>query len=378
MLDEKYQCHELASKYAPQPTIDMSQDPEDLIPTNAVQQGGNGDEEEEEDEEDQMDWISLSKGLKDYEPDNTLIQSNQLQSSINIMYDIMSQPLTVMSKSAIKVNYDEQVQKGVVYKPKGSFMNTVGLVNSSNHLMLTRIEMLYLVSRGTIQPVQYFQIQKDAQEESKENEQEQEHEQEQEKEREIPLDILNLYTKFESEREIERYWIYAYLKRLGFTVVDYTHQTKPKSKQEQEQKQETIVSVLFTALKESFLSRYQQLVEKFQPLTSYDLIFQSIKLKINKISKFSSIPAQEYFDLNVWKPSTKYNKKSPPLADYRIRIFDYEDKLKVEDIYVPIQKEQEEQEKDDGKYIMAIVQHGITNYVELRQVDLSKGPNFKH
>ncbi|KAH3681438.1 hypothetical protein WICPIJ_007595 [Wickerhamomyces pijperi] len=351
--------------------------PQELTPASQPENDVPAEADQSEDEEDLIDWITLSKGLKDYEPDNTLIQSNQLQYSLNVMYDIISQPLTLMTKSAIKLRYDEKLHKGVIDKPKGSFMNTVGLANSKNELMLSHIETIYLVSRGTVQPVEVFPVHSDD-DSSGEKE-----------EREMSLDILNLYTQFESEEEMEKYWIYAYLKRLGFVVTEYfdqnetsvNHNNKKKLLEQTDTKTVSKLSKFTSQTTSLALSHFNKLLlsissifqHKFQPLTTYDLIFQTIKLQITKISKFSTLSSRQFFDLNVWKPSTKYNKTSPPYADHKIKIMNFEDTLKINDIYV-----NNDNGQVDNKYIMAVIQHGITNYVELKQVDLSKGPYVRY
>ncbi|KAH3673496.1 hypothetical protein WICMUC_003602 [Wickerhamomyces mucosus] len=277
-----------------------------------------------QDEEDSIDWISLSKGLKDYEPDFTSIQNDQLQKSLEIMYGIISTPITINSKNIM--NSYLKNHNGIIPKPKGSFLNSIGLINRSNECILNFVEFLYLISRGSINP--QFENQS------------------------IDLDLMNIYTEFENEEEIEKFWCYSNLKRLGYVVMNY------KEFIEDNKLNLSIFQMInFKIL--NFFKSFQNFIKNYliKPI-NYEILFHQIKLNFNKIQISNDKIAN--YDFNIWKPSIKFIKTNPIKPNYRLKILSNDTKLTIDNLY--------------PNSLLAIVQDGIINYVNFEEIDLSNGP----
>ena len=185
--------------------------------TDQVTTSNPGFEEEEEEEELQQDWSQLAslvsknaalslpkRGEKDYEPDGTNLQDLLLYNASKAMFDTISDSIRGTTvKSEVRGYYVPHKHQAVLLKPKGSFMQTMGRADSTGELWLDFHEFVYLAERGTILP--YYRLEAGSNKSSKH-------------ETEILLSMEDLYSLFSSQQEMDQYFVFAHLKRLGFIL----------------------------------------------------------------------------------------------------------------------------------------------------------------
>lgn len=366
----------------------------------ALLQGGTANPDVQVEVEDEIqDWRNLSKvkdtslpkrGEKDYEPDGTDVQKRILQDSRDSMFDALAGPRGHVLKQHVRAVWIPSVRRALIEKPKGSFLQTCGIVDSSNKCWLTPEEFCYLAERGTVEP--WFE------------------------DKDVPMSIQAVYACcFEDEDEIDEYHVYAYLKRHGFIVMrndparqtDQAAITQPSSSlldfSVVRKLYGNFVRILtksriFTSIN-SWLTRIG--LNSFSPFhpshfqstkyTNYTQIYNSIKLipfyKIKDQQKSSEVPSSSpspSITFDIWKPDPKFSKKSPPTPDFQVlvrntnkysfptlsqlrSIFQGTNIKKGKDVE---ERQQQRRLKEGYRYVLiALIDYGIINFVKVSEAD---------
>lgn len=307
---------------------------------------------EADDDEGTQDWsmaaklskktttLSLPKrGEKDYEPDGTNVQELLLYKARMAMFDTLQNSArgSVLSNQ-IKAYYVPAFQEAVIPQPKGNFMQTMGKVDTHGKCWLQLHEFVYLAERGTITPYycKYFPIIP-----GDEN-----------NDIEIPLSMQDLYSFFKSQQEMDRFFVYSHLKRLGYIVnlkgelqeertSFYPPLIEPSIPLHLSQK----VGGLVTFWEESkrsllnslFYCNWNFLIRRY---TSSPQIYQGLNRLIPYVSPPKTIKELHYESFNssihlaeqslqvsfdVWKPQTNFKKKSPGLPNFQVVVYNKND-----------------------------------------------------
>lgn len=271
----------------------------------------------EEELEDQ-NWTSLlpKRGSKDYEPDGTNIQMSQLEKSKDAMFTTLSVPRGHIKKHFVKAEWVADRRQARVLNPKGSFLQTCGRVDSQNQCWLNIEEFIYLVERGTVYPVL----------------------------NNLPMSLQQCYSLFE-QGELEQYWCYAQLKRLGYIVLRY-----------QKHYDEVVHQLSFVQRVKSLFTRlYSNILRmlttsRLLKFTSNESILRSLQIDsfIPHGTKYAKQPV-----FSIWKPQQSFKKSSPPVPDFNINVINV-----AKDTFKP-------EFRNNG--VLALVDNGIVNFVHLRE-----------
>lgn len=299
-------------------------------------------DEEIDEDEDSQDWsqaVKLStksmissipkRGEKDYEPDGTNVQELLLYRARKAMFDTLANsPRGSIVSNQVKAYYDSKLHGAILPHPKGNFLQTMGSVDHEGRCWLDFQEFVYLAERGTVLPFYSNELQ----------------------DIEIPLSMQDLYSLFRSQAEMDRYFIFAHLKRLGFIVtssyqrrVEKTSFYPPPNSSFGSSiglrydsflsfidlKRASLMNAFFYTRWNFLLRRYtstQKIYEGLKnlvpsvrvPKTADELRFERIRCQSNPTAPFS-------IAFNVWKPQTNFKKKSPGLPDFQVVIHNKND-----------------------------------------------------
>lgn len=281
--------------------------------------------------------LSLPKrGEKDYEPDGTNIQDLLLYRARKAMFETLSNSArgSVLS-SQVKGYYVPGVHKAVITQPRGNFMHNMGSVDREGKCWLLFHEFVYLAERGTVTP--YYRASNSD---------------EQEKDFEIPLSMQDLYSLFESQEEMDSYFVFSHLKRLGFIVnvtndnhTDSTsfyppHQIKKSTSSMSAACADllsffslgktSLLNIFFYNTWNFLLRKYTSSSQIYQGLNKLIPFFVSPKsiedlLKEKSTSTKISEKPHVKIAFNVWKPQTNFKKKSPGLPDFQVVVYNKND-----------------------------------------------------
>lgn len=299
-----------------------------------------------EDDEFLQDWTNASRligngnkhsiplrGEKDYEPDGTTVQVSMLSQAKNAMFNVLRQPdRGTIIKNQVKAFYDMENHYAVVKRPKGTFTNSIGTPNSDGSLTLQFYEFVYLVERGTVTPIFNIEIEG--------------------KKCEYILSIQEVYSFFKSQAELDEFYLYAYLKRMGYIVCaknwKYGHR---------DSFQELYFNkYLKSSSRPSYINNFFHLFSKFSytvirntpnvlkkilgfcpmKFTSTSQIYESIgnaipfyvppktshELYESKCSNMSNYGTSKYkIVFDIWKPNPNFKKSYRYLPDFQVVMY---------------------------------------------------------
>jgi len=196
------------------------------------------------------------RGVKDFEPHPTNKQASQLDGSRQAMHDALSHIRVHAPKGHVVGVYDMRTGLTRVRRPRGAVFKNMGRAESGGAIMLWPEEALWALETGRLdvrwgeedeeEVRNYPGVEKEkegpADEVEEENEPEQEDQQDSELDAElhlVPMSLQGAYAAFlgeESDRKgfltLERYLVYAGLKRSGFIVLraeGWDGRTRPPS-----------------------------------------------------------------------------------------------------------------------------------------------------
>ncbi|PIL22662.1 hypothetical protein GSI_15354 [Ganoderma sinense ZZ0214-1] len=336
------------------------------LPTSISKQDAAIAQEEEEeqssgDEDQGPDWTKITglanarpvipkRGEKDFEPTahgGSGLQRHVLDRSRSAMLEALKATRTISNKSVSHAIWYPQLKRAHVTVARGIHFTTTGHsvartsaeledVKKARRLELLPEEALYLIERGAMycwSPT-HVPLPEAVLLDNLEG---------------VPMSVQQAYAEMIGTEDLtlEKYQVYAYLKRLGYVVTrarspsaDYP---LPPPFPSSAQSSASILGLLFRAAS-SFLSKLlSTFVEGrnwWRPIRfgrwlhhdmNYASLFHSLRflpagydvpLHTQQAQATRDSPYQIFY--NLYKPSTPFKKTSPPLPDFQVVIVKYE------------------------------------------------------
>jgi tRNA-splicing endonuclease subunit Sen54 len=310
------------------------------------------------------------RGEKDFEPNATNSQAAALDASRNAMHTALSFPRLHQAKTHLVAQYcPDEVRYGNacvrVDNAHGPHFRTMGRGDSRNRIWLLPEEALYLIERGSLDIRWPDRQQSDGQgADDKDGEGVAE-----DLIGELPMSLQGAYASFmgKSGLTLERYQVFAGLRRLGYTVArapswadgymgmnghaavpaDSGQPTKTARNDDDRQQQQTsgsgILGLIHRLVRYLFAPSNDsngKACPSFGPLVapglyrSYNDIYRALTLipfdigrspphaSNSQTTRVSGPQAPFRISYQVWKPSTVYRKSNPPQPDFRVAVLD--------------------------------------------------------
>lgn len=261
------------------------------------------------------------RGEKDYEPDGTNLQELLLYRAREAMFDTLeNSPRGSVVSSQVKAYYDQEYHGAVLPHAKGNFLQTMGSVDEEGRCRLLFYEFVYLAERGTILPLYCNGSQE-----------------------EVPLSMQDIYSLFRSQAEMDSYFVFAHLKRLGFIVTGNDKDMSKKASFYPRLNHESLsVGKVWTSMVSFMRVDTNSLMNAFfytswnfllRRYTSNPQIYKGLKRlipyrvppKTSEALRLERAGIQTKCDggkfsvaFNVWKPQTRFRKKNPGLPDFQV------------------------------------------------------------
>ncbi|GCF01094.1 tRNA-splicing endonuclease subunit sen54 [Zygosaccharomyces mellis] len=265
------------------------------------------------------------RGEKDYEPDGTNVQELLLYRARKSMFDTLSNSARgSVVKNLVKAYYDPSEHKALILKPRGNFLHTLGKMDRTGTVWLEFYEFVYLAERGTITP---FYKMNDIDWINQE----------------LPLTIEDLYMLFKSQEELDKFFVFGHLKRLGFIVLSTENCLdsffEPRGENSSKrilsntwnllpQWRKTLHNAIFYSPWKFWLNKHTSNSQMYQSLNqlipSYKAPRTQEELRKTRAG-IAEKPSNFPISLNVWKPRTDFKKKNPGLPDYQVVIYNKND-----------------------------------------------------
>ncbi|KAL5512774.1 hypothetical protein ACEPAG_3040 [Sanghuangporus baumii] len=338
-----------------------------------VDESSLGDAEQSSDEDDGgPDWTRLAalapsnstssskaiipkRGDKEHEPTGgsdgggkgTSLQQHKLERAREAMFSALDVERTVSSKVASYAVWCPEASRARILTARGNFLSTMGHNVPRNHstsaststvsearkkvervVELLPEEALYLIERGSL--FCWSRLDHDMSEEG------------------TPMSLQQAYAEMIGKEDLtlERYQVYAYLKRLGYTVTrarppDPYYATAPQNSLIAFQNTHSgvlarITSTILYPFRSLFASNSGR-VDRWQPLKvglvhrllSYSSIFSALRFipsgysrsRLGMLEGRSQLSPYEVF-FHLYKPATPYRKTAPSPPDYSVIIVD--------------------------------------------------------
>lgn len=305
------------------------------------------------------------RGDKDFEPDGTDIQAKQLKESQDAMYHALEESSHHRLRQLLVGIWMTREKKVLVPHAKGAFFKDIGkatkLSNNVHGVWINPIEAVYLVERGSMAiylwnfDIERFLLKQDKGDQDI-------------PEGETPISIGHLYVLvFGSDPNLyDKYQVYAYLKRFGYLVQDFSQLDggKPQADEYQsfgknltllENKKANLNNALKSVLSQIWSLICNSSIGKFllnlalrigivtlntsdlhfrtKHYFNYTSVFETLKLipSYRALDSLNYHPSRtdETFRLafNVWKPYLGFSKNKPPLPDFQVCIVNTEKHL---------------------------------------------------
>lgn len=323
-------------------------------PAEAEVTGSKSDEVDED--EVAQDWSEAAKvsvksmtssipkrGEKDYEPDGTNVQELLLFRAREAMFETLANsPRGSAMSNQVKAYYDQDYHGAMLPHAKGNFLQTMGTADKEGRCWLKFHEFVYLAERGTILPF-YSKNPMDGRVE------------------EVPLSMQDVYSLFKSQAEMDLYFVYAHLKRLGFIVAANDNRDRrlasffpPRECSRCSVRSVCESMISFVTLESTsllnafFYSSWNFLLRRH---TSSAGIYGGLKRLISYQAPPKNADAlrlqraQTQYDqdkekfpiaFDVWKPQTSFRKRSPGLPDFQVVIHSKGDSTQTFPSYVDL------------------------------------------
>lgn len=321
-------------------------------------------------------------GEKDFEPDGTEFQHDQLTESRELMYNILNDDIKLHVKQVLEGVWLPNEQLTLILQVKGNYFKDIGVNGSFNGkqvIWLNKLESAFLLERGSMIIYKgneiFYQYLHGVIKKFRIGEL-------------PPMSLQEFYSNFSSS-DLTKHQVFSYLKRLGYLIQEYKllyPQSYPKKKG-----WNFSMGIRFmrssgiTNLKRHHYMTYEEVFEKLNIIPSYRT-FDS--LKYNPQSEFT-------ITFNVWKPTPVFSKKAPPIPDFQLCICDKFPQLNdIHSLFnqlnfnnkepisnIPNQKTKDHLLKHGTgrQIILAVVIDGIINFVTLSETDFKlRGDNGKN
>ncbi|KAJ4471990.1 tRNA-splicing endonuclease subunit sen54 N-term-domain-containing protein [Lentinula aciculospora] len=309
------------------------------------------------DEDEGLDWTKLmpkasrpvipKRGDKEFEPTKqggSSLQQHILQRSRNAMFEALRADRTISNKSISYGTWHPSLARVSVTVARGIAMGTMGhsvpreiampngIIKSHKRMELLPEEAIYLIERGSLMcwKESGLEFLDNGIFESVSG---------------SPMTVQQAYTEMIGKEDLtmDRYQVYAYMKRLGYTVT----RTKPptpfyplaapypssiissSSSLSFMQRVTALFSLWISKIPSVFLPsafdwwRPLRISQWFTMDKNYNFMFRSLrfipsghKIPIHTSPKTKPSPYESFF--NLYKPPTPFRKSAPPPPDYQI------------------------------------------------------------
>ena len=265
------------------------------------------------------------RGEKDFEHHGTQSQASTLDKSRQAMHDALSVGRIHKPKNLIIGNYDAVDKTAIIDQPKGQNLRTIGKGDSKGRLLLLPEEALYLVERGSMD-LRWAKEELEG----------------------IPLSLQTAYAYLLGDKglTLERYMVYAALKRCGYVVhraptwypEDYDKGDIPPQQIEKKKPMglwAQLHKMLFQAkapdrpphgpmvipgLYHNYADIYRllTLIPAHDPTLPTDR--ESQRSSANMGHPTSPLHPRLRCSFHVWKANSDFRKTAPPPPDFRIAV----------------------------------------------------------
>lgn len=310
------------------------------------------------------------RGEKDFEPNATNAQASSLTASRHAMHTAISYPRLHQAKTHLIAQYcpDKSRYGGAcvrVDNAHGPHFRTMGRADSKNRIWLLPEEALYLIERGNLD-IRWPDWQAEGVEGG--DQVEDQEDDGDEPLGELPMSLQGAYASFigKSGLTLERFQVFAGLRRLGYTVVraptwsdsqtgmnghsilpaDSGQLTKIEGGFDRIQQQASgsgIIALIHRLVRYLFApseGSNTKACPSFGPLVApglyrnYNNIYRALALIPFETGKSQSHPSSLQtapvsvpkppfrITYHVWKPSATYRKSNPPAPDFRVAVLD--------------------------------------------------------
>lgn len=280
-------------------------------------------------EDEIQDWKFLNKsnipkrGEKEFEPDGTTIQSSALEESQLTMFNALNNIRGHHLKHKLLGVWieEEEGEEGYCFisHVRGNYFKDLGkgmkFGNDLHGMKLNNLETIYLAERGSL--IVYLNNEEYLNWLNKDEHKGEEFDIEKKL---IALDLEYLYCLLNIP--LAKYQVYAYLKRLGYVLQEFT--PKEISIPNHTPTSDTTRNQFTLWPREWGILSYpifHSLHFKTKHYFNYTDIFKSIKLNTKPID-YTPPKNPMNITFNVWKPIPNFSKKNPPLPDFQLCVVD--------------------------------------------------------
>lgn len=379
------------------------------------------------------------RGEKDFEPNATNSQAAALNASRHAMHTALSYPRLHQPKTHLVAQYcPKEARYGGacarVDNAHGPHFRTMGKGDKNNRIWLLPEEALYLIERGTLD-IRW----PDRQQTTNQGDDEMDEENDVDGAvGELPMSLQGAYASFigKSGLTLERYQVFAGLRRLGYTVVRAPtwddscaemngHARVPADSAQlmktgrhvdgrppQNFSRSGILGLIHRLVRYLFAPSddgNSRACPSFGPLVapglyrSYDDIYRALVLVPFETGKLPSrtldlqaspvsVPRPPFrITYHVWKPSTTYRKSNPPEPDFRVAVLDARDTNvptmsqigtlldSMPDDGLPKEKPVEARLKHGKRnVILAVVDMGVVSYLRFGEAAFGEEKLFEN
>lgn len=283
----------------------------------------------EEDEDERLqDWDIVlgdkalpKRGEKEFGPDGTEIQVDNLKNAREAMYRALEIPRGHYVKNKLEAIWCSERMESVVLAAKGPYFKDLGRqtnVGRRQIIWLNHLETVYLVERGSMSIYLDNGIVKQYLSEEI---------QVVEFELLFPMSLQHLYTVALDSTAMDKYLVFAYLKRQGYLIMEHIQRTPSLSQQLAQIENLGLLgpcaAYFKSFLQTRLLGNHSSLGFQNKHVFGYLLVYRAL----NVVPSYSSYESVSYPEIshykihfNVWKPQPNFSKKSPPLPDFHITV----------------------------------------------------------
>ncbi|KAF3912284.1 hypothetical protein AA313_de0203550 [Arthrobotrys entomopaga] len=323
------------------------------------------------------------RGEKDFEPDGTNLQSSTLDDSRNAMFQALSVERSHTGKNRLTATWNPTRRLAKIHTTHGTHFKSIGRADSTGTTYLLPEELIYMVERGSLEC--FYPDSTDESDDAIDLN--------------VPMSVQAVYAAaLESTSGLERYQVYAHLRRYGYIVY----------RNPEEQYDELFRSVgyqskrteytgvggwrvwglgIFGALfRGAFWGRRQKPGDPFAPMVPpgsyrryreiYDRLLIPTTAPVRRVEGGGDDKFKITFQ--VWKPRPNFKKSAPGPPDFYICVVSTKDTrlpslVQIEGLLEGIPEEESAGKSPKGLYqglkegkrsvVLAVVDTGVISYM---------------
>lgn len=269
---------------------------------------------------------------KYFDHDGSHTQVSDLTRARNQMYDALLCVRGHLLRQNLVAVWIPERKMALIPHAKGGFFKDIGIAHSFRKkkkiqgMWLNPIETVYLTERGSLSTYlsssEFLRYVENEETDFDYNSLQQ-------------LLMSHLYAlAFGGDPDlVNKYQVYALLKRLGYIILDFTQYTSQLDQWQEIQKKQPQATLLSRVQSWlcllGFFSRslHKSFHYRHTHYFNYTQVFTSLRL-IPSYTAFETLNApappdpQYLLQFNVWKPTPSFSKKLPPLPDFQVAIAD--------------------------------------------------------